>query len=382
MRDTAAPSPAPAGTARVAASRTKWWSSRGCCATRKTADTAIQAPEREQLEPPQEHDCAHETDGHEHSGRRSPVERMEKHALEVVRQRRAEAAGVAMVGDDRLPELAERARVGDEQHRPDGKRSRSRRAGGAPRAAGDEQHGQRRDNWQGEQLDGDRGASQHACRRPPPRAAAGVERDRDRAEREGHRRCVCLHARRLHGPRRGDGEQRRGAEASPDARQLPADCVGGDQPDERDEHERQTNPFDAVARRGGTVPAGARRSPAAARRRRPSQAPVRDAERRATRDTRPRRSSRLRRGRGRRRAPRSRATRRARARPSGSRNADGDGVREQEDVAELGVVDPVRRRADPVRPVARSRDGRPRSSSAACRAARSRACSGRRPSRP
>ena len=59
--------------------------------------------EREQLEPPQKHYCGDETDGHEHPCRRSPVERVQEHALDVVRNGRAEAARVPVVGDDGLP---------------------------------------------------------------------------------------------------------------------------------------------------------------------------------------------------------------------------------------------------------------------------------------
>ncbi len=245
---TAAPSPAPAGTARVAASRTKWWSSSGCWATRNTADTAIQAPSASSSSLRRSTTADTRPMGTSSAGRRSPVERVQKHSLDVVGHRGAEAACVTVVRDDGLPQLAERARVGDEQHRPD--RERSRGGGGRcpPRAAGDEQDRQRRDDRKGEQLDGDRRSGKHAHGRPPPRATAGVEGDRDRAERQGDRSRVRLDARGLHGPGRGDGEQRGGAERSPDARELPADRVGGDQPEERDEHECDADPLDTVAR--------------------------------------------------------------------------------------------------------------------------------------
>ena len=89
---------------------------------------------------------------------------------------------------------------------------------------------------------------QHARGRPPPGAATGVEGHRDRAERERDRRRVRLDARGLHGPGRGDREQPGGPERSPDAGQLPADGVGGDQAEERQEHERHPDPLDTVAR--------------------------------------------------------------------------------------------------------------------------------------
>ena len=219
-----------------------------------------------------------------------------------------------MVRDDGLPQLAERARVGDEQHRP--ARERSRGGGGrcSPRATGNEQDCHRRDDRKGEQLDGHSSSSKHAHGRPPPRATAGVEGDCDGAEREGNRSRVRLDPRGLHGPGRCDGEERGGAERSPYARELPADRVGGDQPKERDEHECDTNPLDAVARQQRQAPGAARRSRAAATRRRPSPAPGRDAGRRAMRGTRPRRSSRPPRRRGCTRTPRPRAARRARRR--------------------------------------------------------------------
>ena len=59
--------------------------------------------EREQLDPPQQHERGDEADRDEHAGRRSPVEGMQQHALEVVGERRAEAARIAVVGDHGFP---------------------------------------------------------------------------------------------------------------------------------------------------------------------------------------------------------------------------------------------------------------------------------------
>ena len=263
--------------------------------------------EREQLEPPQQHDRGHQPDRHQHTRRRSPVEWVEQHALDVVRDRGAKAARVAVIGDNRLPELVQRARVGDEEHRPDGECAGECRTGRPPRPAGNEEHGQRRDYRKCEQLDGDGGSGEHARGRPAPRAAACVERDRDRAEREGDRRRVRLDTRGLHGPGRRDREQCGRAECSPDTGELPADRVGGHQPERARRARRRPGSPRRRRPAGATVPAAARRSRAAATRTRPSPAPVRGGERRARRGRRPRRSSRPPPRLGRRRMPRPRA---------------------------------------------------------------------------
>jgi hypothetical protein len=153
-----------------------------------------------------------------------------------------------MVGDRRLPQLVEHAGVRDGERGPDSGHPDEERSCRAPRSAADEQDDERRDHGQGEQLDGDRGAGEHTGSPPAPGAALRVERHGDGREREHDGRRVGLHPGRLHRVRGHDGEQAGGADRSPDAGDLSPDGVGGDQSDERHEHEGDPDALDAVPR--------------------------------------------------------------------------------------------------------------------------------------
>ena len=272
-----------------------------------------------------------------------------------------------VVGDDALVELVQRAEMDEQEEQHDcGATGRCREQHASPGAGrerdGHERHRVRRR----EELHGDgEGEDSPSSSRP-----GGVrlvlnrncdERESEQSERNrGH---VCGDSRGHRREGRPDHQEGGGRQARGGAVQSRRAGVRSENANQGEQDEREADPLERIAeggRRRAEQPVETGRLNS---RRGPRRGAGRGAARRDCRDTRPRRSSCVSRARAGRRA-RRRVSGRSLPRPASARSRSvsplgRDEVAEQEDVALLGVVLPVRGHADPVRqtPARASRRG-------------------------